>query len=275
MDGSITQLAQPVKRPPLRLKGLALPNEHGSWSILLEPLISGIAVAPSPAAIFVFLLYSGAFLARQPLRVYLGGVKNRRRMPHGPVAFTLATAFLLLAAAGLVGTVFFGGAETLIPLVIATLLAAVQISFDVAGKSRKLIPELAGAFAMSSSACVAGLAAGWTAEASFALAGIFAMRLVPSMLYVRQRLLLEKGKPWSPILPTLSHIASLAGVTALAIYGLCPRLVLIAFALLAVRAALGLSPWRSRLRAMQIGILEIGFGVITMLAVILGYYFNI
>ena len=65
-------------RPAFKMKSIALPNEHGSWGILFEPLVLGIAVAPSAASPFVALLYIGAFLSRQPLKWYIADLKAKR-----------------------------------------------------------------------------------------------------------------------------------------------------------------------------------------------------
>src|SRR4051812_48913912 len=44
-------------RQTFKLRSIALPNEHGSWGILFEPLVLGIAVAPSSASVFIAMLY--------------------------------------------------------------------------------------------------------------------------------------------------------------------------------------------------------------------------
>ena len=53
------------------LKGLALPTEHGSWGILIEPLLLGLVVAPSLAGVVVAGLVSAVFLTRSPLRLMI------------------------------------------------------------------------------------------------------------------------------------------------------------------------------------------------------------
>jgi hypothetical protein len=45
-------------------------------------------------------------------------------------------------------------------------------------------------------------------------------------------------------------------------------------AVLAVRAALGLSKFSKRRKAMQIGVFEVVFGALTVLAIVLGYYLH-
>jgi hypothetical protein len=269
-----TSFMVPVKRPGIGIRRLALPHEHGSWSILLEPLVAGIAVAPSPAAPFVALLFAGGFLMHQPLRLCLTAVKERRMMPHTMTAAGLAFGFLLIAAVGLAGVWSIAGANSLVPLLAAAPLALLQVGYDLASKSRKLVPELAGAVALSTSAAIAASAAGWPATSALALSGVFALRLISSLAYVRNRLLLEKRKASSILWPMIAHGLALGGVVVLAVAGLCPKLVVLAFVTLIVRAAIGLSRWRLKLRAMQIGILEVTFGTLTVLAVVAGYYLH-
>ena len=273
MDGSAVSTRKKTK--PFRLKGLALPNEHGSWSILFEPLIAGIAVAPSWGAPFIALLFVAGFLAHQPLRVCLIDLRNGRKMPHTVAAVALAASSLVIALIGLGGVWKIAGIDSLVPLIAAVPLAVLQLGYDVAGKSRRAIPELAGAIALSSSAAIAAHAAGWSSAAALALWCVFVCRLIPSLLYVRNRLLLEKRKTLSVASPIMAHVLALVAVAALAASALSPKLAVLAFVILLVRAIVGLSPWRLKLRAMQIGILEIVFGAITVLSVIFGHYLHI
>ena len=274
MDGSAALTNRAAKRHNFRLRGLALPKEHGSWSILLEPLICGIAVAPSAAAPFIALLFVGGFLAHQPLRVCLTDLRNGRRMPHTVSAVILAALFLVITIVGLVGTWRITGFSSLVPLLAAAPLAVLQLGYDLAAKSRRAIPEIAGAVALSSSAAITAHAAGWSSAAALALWCVFACRLIPSLLYVRNRLLLEKRKASSVLWPVLAHFLALAAVFGMASVGSAPKLAVFAFFVLLVRAAIGLSPWRLKLRAMQIGLLEITFGAITVLSVVIGQYLH-
>ena len=70
----------------VRLRGIALPNEHGSWSILLEPLVAAGTVAFTPATIWITLLFIGGFLMRQPLRIWLADRNAGRDLPQTAAA---------------------------------------------------------------------------------------------------------------------------------------------------------------------------------------------
>lgn len=242
---------------------------------MLEPLVAGIAVAPSPAAPFVALIFVAGFLAHQPLRVCLRDLRNGRRMPHTLTVVMLAAFFAILTAVGVIGAWTIVGFNSLVPLLAAAPLALLQLGHDLAGKSRRAVPEIAGAVALSSSAAILAHAAGWSTTSAVALWCIFACRLIPSLLYVRNRLLLKKRKAASRHSPVIAHILALGIVAALAFTGLSPKIVILAFVLLLARAALGLFSPRVYLKAMQIGVIEVVFGFLTVASVVVGHYLHI
>lgn len=72
-----------TKRDPargrVRLRTVARPVEHGGWSLTLEPVASGLLVAPSLAGPFISLAAVGAFLARHPFKIVTGDRRRGRR----------------------------------------------------------------------------------------------------------------------------------------------------------------------------------------------------
>jgi hypothetical protein len=269
MASNVLTINAPKK---LRLKGLALPNEHGAWGFLFEPLVAGLAVAFSPAAIWVALLVIGAFLTRQPLRIYIADRQAGRNLPQTAAAFKYMVAFSAAAAIGLIGTLFFVAPAALVPFALVIPFGFYQIYCDVSRQSRQLLPELTGAVAISSSVAVIALAGGWSFAAAFALWAIFIARLIPSILYVRNRLTLEKGKGYSPFAVAAANIAALAAVALLAANDLAPKLTALMFVVLTARAILGISPYRRKIKAMKIGVYEVIYGTLTVLSVIVGHY---
>ncbi len=268
--------AAKAKPRPTRLRGIALPNEHGAWGMLFEPIVAAMAVAFSAAAAWIAIFAISAFLIRQPLKVILASVIAGRRMPQASAAQKFLALYLAALIAGAAGTLMtMTGPAMLMPLIIAAPLAAVSIFYDARGQSRRLVPELAGSIAITSSAPVIALAGGWATEAAIALWAIMLCRWVPSILYVRNRLLLEKNKRFSAAIPVAASAAAVLITAALAVYGLCPRLVVLMMVILIARAAVGLSPYSKRRKAQQIGIFEVLFGAATVLSVILGYHLGL
>src|SRR3954454_371201 len=139
MDHPLTTLAHmpdPAKAPAaaakrtVKLKGIALPTEHGSWGIVFEPIVAALAVAFSVAGVFVSIAFLGAFLMRQPLKVLLAERAAGRRMPQGEVARRYIVIFAAVFAIGAIGAVVFSQAVNFLPLLLAAPLAAIQIYYD-------------------------------------------------------------------------------------------------------------------------------------------------
>jgi hypothetical protein len=270
---AITSLNRPRNNVPL--KSIALPIEHGSWGFVFEPLTAGLLLAPSLAAPFFAILIIGAFLTRQPLKFLLADWQQGRRLPRTEIALRFVLIFGAVALLGLAGSLVFAPAVSFIPLVVVTPAVIYLILQDAARQTRNLAPELIAAVALSSSPAVLALAAGWSWPLALSVWAIMASRLIPSIVYVRNRLRMEKGKEFSKFGPMASHILALLVVTALAFAGLAPFLMIPVMAFLLVRAATGLSRFRQKVRAKIVGIWEIVYGVITVLALVLGFYFGL
>ena len=100
---------------------------------------------------------------------------------------------------------------------------------------------------------------------------IFVARSIPSILYVRNRLLLEKGKPYSRTAPTVAHLVAVAVVGILTYLELSSYLASGVMLVLLWRSVAGLSPDRKKLKAMQIGVWEIVYGTLIALLVAVGF----
>lgn len=255
-----------------RLKQIVLPTEHGGWGFLFEPIVAGLAVAFTPAAAWISLMMIGAFLTRQPLKVLIADRIGTQMPGRGIAAFGFVALFGSLFASGLAGALASGGTRPMLPFLFVLPFVPLQIYSDVYRKSRQLLPELTGAVSISSSIAAMALAGGMSWPSALALWAIFVCRLAPSIIYVRQRLLLEKGKENSAVLPVIAHIAALFITAVLAFNGLIPYLTVIAMLLLLYRAAEGLSAGRKKLKAMKIGIREVIYGAVTVISIIVGHY---
>lgn len=264
-------LPQPIERK-VRVKGIALPTEHGSWGFLFEPLLASIAVAPSFAAMWIAVTVIGAFLTRQPLKVFLADLQAKRNLPQTAVARKFVLIFGAITLIGFLGSLYFTKFESFIPFLAVIPLGIYQIYCDASRKSRNLLPELTSTIAISSAAAVIALAGGWHIINALALWAIFILRSIPSILYVRNRLRLEKGKTFSRFMPVALHLLAQIIISAMFIYRVCSLLTVIMFIVLTVRSIWGLSPFRKRVKAIKIGIWEVIYGTLTALSVIIGYY---
>jgi hypothetical protein len=146
---------------------------------------------------------------------------------------------------------------------------------DVGRHSRELIPELGAALALASSIAVVALADGFTATLSAALWAAMVARLVPSVLYVRERIKLEKGKPFDQFWSHFAHIAALVLVGTLYYFSLGSSLTVLMSAFLAGRAVYGLSGSAPKMTAKVLGVREVIYGVLYALTLVVGYYAGI
>lgn len=259
----------------VRLKTLALPTEHGGWGITLEPVLLGLLVAPSMAGAGLALATVGAFLARHPFKIVAGDRRRGRRFARTPYAERFTILYAATALAGLVLSVFTSNDYTfLLPLAAAAPLACVQLWYDAAGRSRGLLPEVAGSVAMGSVACSLVLAGGAGWPLALGLWALLAARFVPAILYVRARLDELHGQESVRWPSLLAHVAALVVVFALAAFKCLPWVTVLMTAVLLARAAYGFARrWPSTAR--RVGFGEIAFGVLTVAAVAAGVAFGI
>lgn len=260
----------------LRLRSIALPTEHGVWGFWLEPTLLGLLLVPHWAGLALAGAALAALLAQHPVSLWLADRRRGVRYPRTRLAGAWGLAYSSAALVPLVVVLALTDTRAwLVPLLVAAPLALVQLTFDVRHQGRHLLAELSGACALGGLASSIALAGTWPTAAAWALWGLLAARTLPSILYVRARLRLERNEA-TPTLPVwLAHIGALALALALAAAGLAPWLSLVAFALLLARAGLGLSAWRKPVKATVIGFRELGFGLLTVFVLVAGYAFGL
>jgi len=215
---------------------------------------------------------AGAFLLRQPVKVLLSGISSGGQSSNVRTAAGFSLIFALVCAFGLVGAAFRTSAENLFPLLVLVPFGIYQVFNDVSRKSRDLLPELAGAAALSASAPAIAMAAGWGPGRAWALWALFVARSIPSFVYIRQRLRLEKGKDFTKAPPLVLHGAGLTLCIVLSSLRLTPFLPTVVYAFLLWRAVNGLSEDRRRLKAVQLGIRETVYGALLVISIVLGHY---
>jgi hypothetical protein len=241
------------------LRPIVLPAEHGGWGFLFEPIALGLLVAPSRAGGLVALAAVLAFFVRQPLKLALQDLRRGRCYPRTPYCRWIAAGFAGAAAFALAAAVAIDGTAMLIPVVVAAPLALALIASDAMHHGRSLLPEMAGATAMSLVAAVIAVAGGTSNTAAFGLAGIVAGRSLPAILYVRT--LLGRTQRGAAV---AAHVLA---IVAAAWYA--PPFAVAAMVALLVRAVWGLA--HEPPPAKTIGWREIAFGAMTIVLVAIGY----
>ncbi len=143
MDG------MPKTVAPASLRATALPAEHGGWGLLGEPLLLGLALAPSAAGLGIAAACLGAFLLHHPLKLALADLRRGAWYPRTGLAIRIAAAYAAATLLGLAFAGFSAGGAFWAPLALAAPLAAIQLAYDARHASRRLIPEAAGATSLS------------------------------------------------------------------------------------------------------------------------------
>jgi hypothetical protein len=264
--------------PPVPLARVVLPAEHGGWSFLAEPLALGLAAAATraswPACVLLAVAFAAGFLARQPLKLLLGDRRRGRRYPRTALAERAFAVLAAIAAAAVAGAVALAPHPFLPALALAAPVAALALAYDLAQRGREAAAELVAPLALAAAAPAMALAAGAAPLAAATLALLLVARAVPTVLYVRARLRLERGQPAGR---TLALLAQVAGIAAAAFAPLAPAVRVAAVAgtlTLGARAAWGLSPARPRLTTKQLGALEAVLGGLYALAIGLAFRFG-
>lgn len=256
----------------VRWRSIALPIEHGGWGFISEPILLGLLLAPSWGGFALSVAAFAIFLLRQPLKIYAKDIRNRRRVPRTVTArrFVLFFGTIALAAGGIM-LVFLPAADALLPFLLALPLVTIQLANDVRNRSRTLLAELAGAIAPGAITSVLVLMHGWSYPLAFGLWLALAISGITSVLYVRARLRLERRKPAAIRLTVAIHIGGFIIVSAAAATKVLIGTAPIAMAILLIRAVLGLSPLRKTRPPKVIGMQEMGYGLLFIALIWLGY----
>lgn len=254
------------ERAPVR--SVALPAEHGGWSLTLEPAILGLAVAPSWAGLCLTLAALLAFLARTPLKLALVDRRRERRLDRTGLAERVAAAYLAGLAVAVAGAGLTAQGSFWPPLAAAAPLVAVQLVYDVRSRSRRLVPELAGTVGIASVATAIAMAGGLTGREAWGLWVVAAARALAAVLFVRVQLRRAKGQPFRVRESDAAQAAAVAmgaaglGWEAVPVAGLAALV-----ALAAVHVALVRMPPP---RAPVLGAQQVALGLGVVLATALG-----
>jgi len=176
------------------LRAVAVPVEHGGWALTAEPVVLGLLVAPSIAGGALGAAAVLAFLARTPLKVWAVDVRRRRMLARTRLAARLAAVEVAAIVVLVVVVALRAGHAWWAPLIAAVPLVAVEASFDIRSRSRRLVPELCGAAGIASVAAAVARAgaAGWAV--SLGLWVVLGARSVASIPFARAQVERAKGR---------------------------------------------------------------------------------
>jgi hypothetical protein len=254
-----------------RLKSVALPASYGSWSLVSEPILLGLLVAPTWSGTLLALAGLLTFLLNQPLKILMADRQRGRQYARTRLALRVAIVYLLLAALCFAAVIWLVGVRPLIPLAIAVPLLIVFVAYE-RRPGRHWQAELSAPAAFSAISASIALAAQWDYPIAFALWAVMICRSVPAVLYVRARLRLAKGKQADPGPAIVTHVLALITVLLLVWQSLVPWTAVLAFSILLLRAIVGVSRYRREFAPMKLGWIETGIGLMTVLILAVGYW---
>ena len=270
----VTNLVGSSRRPTSAARGswrsVALPSEHGGWSLTAEPALLGLIVAWSWPGFALGVAAMVAFIARTPLKVVLVDRWRDRWLDRTRLAAQIATMEIVVLAL-LVGFVVVEGQSGFwVPLAFAAPLVALELWYDMRSRGRRLVPELAGAIGIGSIATAIALADGASTRMAWGLWVVVAARSLAAIPYVRfqiQRTKSQAGPRWH------SDLSQVAAVTAAVIawrVDLVPLAAAIAIAVVAVInvAAVRLAPRRAVIIGIQQTIVGIAVIATTATAIL-------
>jgi hypothetical protein len=261
----------PAGQPRSLWRSVAFPAEHGGWGLLGEPIALGLALAPSPAGACLAVAGVAAFLARHPFRLVMIDRRKGVRYPRTAAAERFWLGYSGIAVVFLIIAMVLSGAAFWPVLAVVVPIGLLVLAHDALGRSREVVAEAAGAVALCGLATAIARAGGFPAGPAWGAGLLLALRAIPSVLYVRARIRLDRGLPAGPWLVLAAHVLALVAAIVLAWQAWAPWVAAAAFAVLLLRAAWCLSPLRGAVRPQTLGFQELAFGLLTLAILALGY----
>ncbi len=269
-SGDMPVSERPANRS-VSFKSVALPAEHGSWSLVSEPILLGLLVAPSCAGVALAAAAFCLFLFNRPFKIYWGDRRRGRTYERTTIARRFVIVYGGMAIAASIVALVIAGWRPFMPFLAAAPLLAVFSYYDRL-PGRFWQAELVAPVAFAAVVAAITLAGGETWVTALALWGFMVARAVPAILFIRARLRLDKGKPGHSWGALLAHVVALAGVWGAVWFEWLPGTAVVAAALLLARAVWGLSTYRWRSSVKALGFLETGFGLLAVVLVAVGFW---
>lgn len=256
------QAEQPEVRERSPWRAVALPSEHGGWSLTAEPVLLALIVAFSWSGLALAVAAMLAFVARTPLKLVLVDRWRHRWLDRSRLALRILSVEMLLFVVVAAVAVSETGHRFWVPLAIAAPLVALELWYDMRSRGRRLIPELAGTIGIGSIAAAIAFAGGESSLISYGLWCVVAARSVAAITYVRCQILRSHSRPTARWHSDIGQGAAVAAVTVGWTLDAVPPAAVIAIAVLGVFNAVGLD--RPPPRPIVIGVQQMVFGVIVV-----------
>ncbi len=228
---------------------LLVPREHGAWAMLTIPFISAVAVVGEwnlrVFTALVFVLF--AFSARYPIEMLVipSSYSRAGRPDRGRVRRSAWLYFLAAAIAGFLLVVVWSFYQLLWVGLAATFLFGLRIQQSRSGADRELSTEVMGAVGLTLTAFVGWIVSAGSVDKNAALVwGLNFAFFCSSILYVKARIRALSARRRGVEDPYAKrvfwvHLLVVAFVISLAFARWVSPVVVVPFALAALRAILG------------------------------------
>ncbi len=253
--------ATPGRTPMWRQ--VAVPTEHGGWSLTAEPIVLGLLVSWSWTGLALGAAAMIGFVARTPIKVVLVDRWRHRWLDRSRLAARIAAIELTviavlgaLAAAGSANDWFW------VPLAAAVPLIGIELWFDMRSRSRRLVPELAGTIGIGSVVAAIALAAGESTAMAVGLWVVISARAAAAIPYARTMVFRARGRSvtrWPSDVAQVFAVIAVAMAWLLDAVGFAPVVAVAAIAVFNVAAVRG--PVK---RAVVIGLQQMTFGIVVV-----------
>lgn len=259
-----------VKTRKPNFKSIALPAEHGGWSLILEPLVLGLILTPTWVGFSLGIAMMAVFLVHQPAKILLKAFSTGKSSERSRYASYFLLGYTLIGGLFAIPALLQSTVNFWLTIGLIIPFALTQITYDFRNESRSQIAEVTGATALSGTVALLVIIGDWQLQIALLLWFVIALRAVTSILYVRTFFRKQRNQPRSIRGNYLIHLIAVLLVTLLAFQGMLPYLTVIPFIILFTRAVQGLES-DAIVKAQVIGIREVVFGIVTVAFIAMGF----
>lgn len=245
-------------------RSVAVPSEHGGWSLTAEPALLGLVVAWSLPGLALGVAAMVAFVARTPIKLVLVDRWRHRWLPRTALAARIGAVELVIFGSLVAYAAIAAEPGFWVPLAFAAPFIGLELWYDMRSRSRRLIPELAGSIGIGSIATAIALADGAPERMAWGLWAVIAIRSLAAIPYVRTQISRAKSQPHPRWYSDLAQLIAVAAAVVASLADLVPVATVVVIALV-VTANIVAVRVRPR-RAVLIGIEQTFHGVAVIAA---------
>jgi len=261
-----------------------IPAEHGAWSWLLVPFITGALVSGSTGASLAssllpltLTLVGGlcAFVIRQPAAAWLRMRRGRTGRADEALAAGWTLGLAAVAAACLAGLLMMGRASLVWLIVPFAAVLALYLLATRRGRAaiRAVWMEVIGAVGLALMAPAAIIAAtGEVTGLAWAVWVLMGVQNALGALYARLRVADTHGRPVNRDAVLWSHVAGFAAVLTAGLLDWIPLLAAVPFAGFLARAVWAVRKVRPVANVRRLGFTEVGVELLSGLWIAASYW---